>query len=169
MPLHRTAAADMNRSLDALTSDFKPLAIELIARLVERGVQPLIVQTLRTLEEHRVNLANGTSRTARSKHLPRKMRGFDSGTADDGKADAIDLCPYLVYTLAPGGDKLSWDTATPPARAAWSAIGEVAEMLGLRWGGRWDLKDYGHAELVFVEHDGGRLAAERARPWPLQV
>jgi hypothetical protein len=135
----------MDRSLDSLSSDFKPLAIEVLARLVERHICVLIVQTSRTLAEHKINLANGTSSTLRSKHLPRSMRGFETGTADDHKADAIDLCPFDEYQLH-GPDKLMWNAADP----AWVEIGDVGEMLGLRWGGRWkNPHDPGHLEYVF--------------------
>jgi hypothetical protein len=138
-----------DRALDSLSSEFKPLAIEVLARLVERSVMVMIVQTSRTPEEHQINLANGTSHTSRSKHLPRRLRGLIVGTADDGKADAIDLCPYETFQLL-GPDKLHWsDDDRPEARAAFAAIGEIGEMLGLRWGGRWsEPHDPGHLELL---------------------
>jgi len=135
----------MDRALDSLSSDFKPLAIEVLARLVERGICVLIVQTSRTVAEHQANLANGTSKTAHSKHLPRRLRRLVTRTADNDKADAIDLCPYAIYQLH-GPDKLQWDDADP----AWAVIGELGEALGLRWGGRWkDPHDPGHLEYVF--------------------
>jgi hypothetical protein len=140
----------MDRALDSLSSEFKPLAIEVIARCVERGVHLLIVQTLRTPEEHRQNLANGTSAARLSKHLPRQLRGLVAGTADDQKADAIDLVPFEVWQLA-GPDKVIWsDIASPEAKAAFGAIIELGEMLGLRSGGRWIAPhDPGHLELLF--------------------
>lgn len=140
----------MDRSLDSLSSEFKPLAIEVIARLVERGVHVLIVQTSRSPEEHRQNLANGTSSVRLSKHLPRKIRGLIAGTADDEKADAIDLVPFDVWQLA-GPDKVMWsDVSSAEAKAAFGAIVELGEMLGLRSGGRWQTPhDPGHLELLF--------------------
>lgn len=135
-----------NRSLDVLSAAFKPLAIEVLARLVERGICVVIVQTSRTLAEHQVNLANGTSRATLSKHLPRRLRGLAIGTDDDDKVDAIDLCPYEEYQLH-GPDKLQWQVGDP----AWAVIGEVGEALGLRWGGRWKVPcDPGHLELLLV-------------------
>src|ERR1044071_448974 len=140
----------MDRALDSLSSDCKPLVIEVLARLVERGVYVLIVQTSRTLEEHQANLQNGTSATKLSKHLPRKMRGRISGTADDLKSDAIDLCPFEVWQLA-GPDKLIWsDVASPEAGSAFAAIRDLGEMLGLRSGARWKAPhDPGHLEYLF--------------------
>lgn len=118
----------MNRSLDALSPRFKPLAIELLARLTEAGVPVAIIQTSRTPEEHAANLAKGVSWTQHSKHL-------------DG--DAIDICPYEIFALT-GGAKLAWDASLP----VWQKVGPIGEKLGLRWGGRWQQKDMGHFEYV---------------------
>lgn len=155
-----------DRSLDSLSAAFYPKACELIARCAARGVALLIVQTSRTEAEHVVNLANGTSGTARSFHLPRRLRlstleGCPQSSQDLDKADAIDLAPFEQYQLH-GPDKVKWDTSDP----AWGVIGEEAERVGLRWGGRWaDPHDPGHAELV-VPIKVKLVAEERRRPWP---
>lgn len=86
------------------------------------------MDTLRTPEEHAANLAKGVSWTKRSKHL-------------DG--DAIDICPYSTWD-AHGPDKLNWDIGDP----VWQKIGALGEAIGLRWGGRWKVKDMGHFEYV---------------------
>lgn len=125
----------MSRSLDDLDKRFQPKAFELIARAASAGIAVLVVDTLRTPEEHAANLAAGTSSTSNSKHLPQPP---------DGKSLAIDLCPYDTYQLH-GADKLKWDTSDP----AWKVLGAIGEMLGLRWGGRWKKPhDPGHFELV---------------------
>lgn len=140
----------MDRQLDSLSSDFKPIVMDILARLVERGVMVLIVQTSRTLAEHQNNLANGTSSAPLSKHLPRQIRGLVAGTADDAKADAIDLCPYDVYQLA-GPDKLKWTDADMAGQAAFAAIRDLGEAHGLRSGARWTTPhDPGHLELLFA-------------------
>jgi hypothetical protein len=153
----------MSRSLDALSSEFKPKVFELLARLTERGIAVLIVDTLRTPEEHAANLAKGTSKTSHSKHLPRRLRGvsiepFDPANLD--KSDAIDLCPYLVYQLQ-GPDKLQWDANDP----AFTAIMEEAEKLDLRSGARWrSPRDPGHVELILTPLDRQLTTTERHRP-----
>lgn len=119
----------MSRALSDLSVRFRPLAVELLARLTEAGIPVMIIDTLRTPEEHAANLANGTSWTIRSKHL-------------DG--DAIDICPFAIYDLA-GPDKLQWDAGHP----VWKKIGAIGEALGLRWGGRFKppaKPDLGHFE-----------------------
>jgi hypothetical protein len=114
-----------------------PLACQLLARFVEQGIPVMIVDTLRTKEEHAANLAKGVSWTTHSKHL-------------DG--DAIDVCPYSVWN-AHGPDKLNWDGTDP----VWQTMGAIGESLGLRWGGRWKVRDWGHFE--YVERDTETRAA----------
>jgi hypothetical protein len=136
----------MSRRLDQLSSQLRPLAVEVIARLAERGIAIMIVDTDRTVEEHRANLAKGTSSASLSFHLPRYMRtltGAEGVDPDRDKSDAIDLVPYDQYQLH-GPDKLQWNTSDP----VWAVIGEVGESLGLEWGGRWKKPhDPGHLQL----------------------
>jgi hypothetical protein len=108
----------------------RPLAVEFLARLVEAGIHVMVIDTLRTPEEHAENLKKGVSWTKRSRHL-------------DG--DAIDVCPFETYALH-GPDKLQWNTDDP----IWTRIGKIGEACGLRWGGRFGppaKPDYGHFEV----------------------
>lgn len=134
----------MSRALDDLSTDLQPLAFELLARLVERGLAVMVVDTLRTEAEHLENLRKGTSATKLSRHLPRRLRRLcDSDDPNREKADAMDVCPFAVYDLN-GPDKLQWDAGHP----AWKVVGEEAEKLHLIWGGRWvQPVDPGHVEL----------------------
>lgn len=155
-----------DRSLDALSSACYPVVCEWIARITARGVAVLVVQTSRTEAEHVANLAKGTSGTSRSLHLPRRLRmstleGFPQSVNDLDKADAADLAPFEQFQLH-GPDKLRWDTSDP----AWGVIGEEAERVGLRWGGRWRQPfDPGHGELV-LPIKRALVAEEIERPWP---
>ena len=123
----------MSRLLDDLTPFFRVLAVELLARLVEAGIPVLIVNTLRSVEEQEVNIKNGVSWTKNSRHLPNSI---------DGKAQAIDICPFEVYR-AEGFDKLLWNGSNP----LWERIGRIGEAVGLEWGGRWKVRDYSHFQL----------------------
>ncbi|PYQ25562.1 MAG: hypothetical protein DMF56_27160 [Acidobacteria bacterium] len=118
----------MSRAINDLAPRFRPIACELLARIVEAGIPVLIVETLRTPEQHAINLANGTSWTEHSKHL-------------DGLA--IDLCPYKLYDLH-GPDKLEWRTDDP----VWAVMATIGRKLGLRCGFDWKQKDCGHFEFV---------------------
>jgi len=116
----------MSRALDDLSPRFRPLAIQLLARLMEADIPVKVIDTLRTPAEHAANLAKGVSWTTRSKHL-------------DG--DAIDICPYAQWD-AHGPDKLNWNGDDP----IWTRIGLIGESIGLKWGGRWKVRDLGHFE-----------------------
>ena len=118
----------MSRKLDDLSPEFKPLAIELLARCVEARIPIFVIDTLRTPAEHAENLRSGRSWTIRSKHL-------------DG--DAIDVAPLQEYVLH-GPAKANWNANDP----VWQKIGAIGESLGLRWGGRWKQRDMGHFELA---------------------
>lgn len=129
----------MSRRLDDLSDRFRPLAFQLLARTVEAGIPVIIVDTLRTPDEHKQNLFKGVSWTLRSKHL-------------DG--DAIDICPYAQWD-AHGAKKLNWDAGDP----VWQRLGAIGEAIGLRWGGRWTkTPDLGHFEYVEPARDGPRVA-----------
>jgi peptidoglycan L-alanyl-D-glutamate endopeptidase CwlK len=117
----------MSRRLDDLSPRMLPLAMQLIARCVEAGIMVMIIDTRRTLDEQKTNMARGVSWTLNSKHLT---------------GDAIDICPYSVYDLS-GPDKLNWDPGDP----IWQKIGAIGEGLGLTWGGRWKQADMGHFEV----------------------
>lgn len=117
----------MSRKLDDLSPEFRPLAERFLAKLMEARKPVVIVDTLRTPEEHAANLKAGRSWTTRSKHL-------------DGHA--IDVAPYEQYALH-GRNKVTWDAKL----RIWQEIGEIGEACGLVWGGRWKQKDLGHFEL----------------------
>ena len=124
--------ASMSRALNDLDYRLRNVAFEFLGRCSEAGIPVMIIDTLRTQQEQEANLAKGVSWTPNSLHLPQKP---------DGKALAIDVCPYGVYQLH-GPDKLAWDANEP----AWQVLGKIGETLGLGWGGRWKQKDMGHFE-----------------------
>jgi peptidoglycan LD-endopeptidase CwlK len=125
----------MSRLLSDLSSQFRPKAIELLAKCVEAGIPVMIVDTLRSAQEQEENIKKGVSWTLNSKHLT---------------GNAIDIAPYEIYRLY-GPDKLTWDATDP----IWQRIGLIGESLDLVWGGRWQKKDMGHFELKFVTSNQG--------------
>lgn len=135
----------MSRALDDLSSQLKPKAFELIARAAEANIPVMVIDTVRSEVEQKQNVAKGVSWTMQSRHLPRWVRGVESlHTADDAKADAIDVCPYDQFNLH-GPDKLKWDEHDP----AWAKLGEIGQKIGLKWGVIRNGKriDLGHFEL----------------------
>lgn len=111
----------MSKKLNDLSPEMRPLAVELIALAVEDGLEPIIVETRRSLEQQQLNVSNGVSQTLHSKHLT---------------GDAIDIVPKKV-TMYP-----RWK----PDSELWERLGALGESLGLVWGGRWTMRDCPHFE-----------------------
>lgn len=120
---------------------------ELVActrRALELSTQDFMVfDGIRSIEEQRRHVANGASKTMKSKHL-------------DGLA--VDLVPYV--------DKPTWDWKLiyPIAYAMDQAATELGIAGNIRWGGAWDrtLADFGgslemykrECELYAIRHEG---------------
>lgn len=102
----------MSRKLEDLDPRFRPLAERLLKEARDSGMELLVVETLRSEEQHKKNVADGRSWARHSKH-------------QDGLA--IDVVP-LALAHKPG-----WDSSNP----MWLKLGELGETLGLKWGGRF--------------------------------
>jgi len=108
------------RHLNTLQSKPSALGFQLINARREAGIPAYISSGRRTYNEQAKLVASGASQTMRSKHV-------------DGKAFDIDILGYSRDDLP------KW---------WWLAVGEYAERLGLRWGGRWaTFYDAGHFEV----------------------
>jgi D-alanyl-D-alanine carboxypeptidase len=124
----------VDTSLDHLAPEFKPLAMELIARCIAERIQVVVINTLRTPAEQAAELASGNSWTSNSKHLPQPPSGL---------SQAIDLAPLGMYQER-GPDKIDWDDSDP----SWDSIGAIGVKIGLRWGKSFPKPDLGHFEYV---------------------
>lgn len=111
----------MSRKLDDLDPKFRVLAVELLARCVESGLQVKIITTKRTAAEQKILVEGGFSWTSNSKHLYGK---------------AMDLVPLEVI------NKKNWDPSNP----VWKKLGQLGSLAGLRWGIMLNGKrlDFGH-------------------------
>jgi peptidoglycan L-alanyl-D-glutamate endopeptidase CwlK len=100
-------------------------------------VDMTVVQTIRSIDEQRRNVANGNSRTMKSKHLPQV----------DGFAWAVDLAAFV-------NGKISWEPGYYADIAF--AMDQAATKLGLamhvRWGAAWDrvLADFGGTRGAYL-------------------
>ena len=117
-------ADQTQRYLDQLEPRTRFAGYVLISALRNAGAPAVIVANggLRTYDQQQLLVAQGRSRTLRSKHL-------------EGRAFDIDL--------------LGWNRDNIPA-AFWEIVGPWAEKeLGLVWGGRWvNPYDPGHFETT---------------------
>lgn len=80
-----------------------------------------VLEGLRSIEQQRINVAKGVSKTMDSKHLKQT----------DGFGHAVDLVPVLG-----GKPRWEWPLIYPVALAMHNAA--MAENVNLRWGGVWD-------------------------------
>jgi hypothetical protein len=102
----------VSRSISDLDPRFQPLATEFVRLCREQIPDIVIVDTLRTAEEHAANLAKGTSWVKKSKH----QLGL-----------AIDVAPRSLMK------QKNWAPKDP----LWWTIAGIAVGLGLRSGADW--------------------------------
>lgn len=108
------------RHLESLSPTIAPIAWQLINDMRAAGIPAWISSAVRTTGEQAALVARGASKTMRSRHV-------------QGLAFDIDILGY-------GRNQLP--------RWWWLAVGQYAESLGLKWGGRWTtFYDAGHFEV----------------------
>lgn len=139
----------MSRLLNDIHPKARPQICELLARCVESGILVMIIFTGRTPEEQAALYAIGrTDGQPASKQVTWTLDSKHVMTPKQSmKSLAIDVCPYDLYTLAPGGDKLQWNENDP----AWDKIGAIGQAIGLKWGvvdAAGKRKDKGHFEYT---------------------
>lgn len=141
--------SEMSRTLNDIHPKAQPKIFELLARAAEAQLPLMIIFTGRTPEQQEQLYAIGrTDGQPASKQVTWTMDSKHvMSPKQHMKSLAIDVCPYELYTLAPGNDKLQWD----PKNYAWSKLGEIGQALGLKWGvvdANGTRKDVGHFEYV---------------------
>lgn len=108
------------RHLAKLQPRTAAVALVFINAMREAGIPAYISSSTRTQAEQDALVARGLSKTRNSRHLT-------------GNAFDIDILGY-------GRDQLP--------RAWWNAVGEYAEAMGMKWGGRFTgFYDAGHFEF----------------------
>ena len=109
----------MSRDLNDLAPELKEVAIEFREQCAECGIDVLIYQTYRGEKEQNEAYSKGKSRL--------KYPNSKHNVMVDGKpaARAFDAVPTK-------GNTLLWNDA-----AKYAKMGEIAEGLGLEWGGTW--------------------------------
>jgi peptidoglycan L-alanyl-D-glutamate endopeptidase CwlK len=119
-------AAD--RDWAKLNRDFAKLALLVFARTEARGYPFALLEGYRSPERQDVLAASPEHVTNAGAFQSKHQYGL-----------ALDAAP-----LRDG--RLVISERDPWAMAAYRALGEEAEKLGLVWGGRWKLRDFGHIE-----------------------
>lgn len=137
--------AERYRDLDLLHPDFRPQVDRFLARCAEAGLMVMVVETWRSAAAHEEDVKNGRSWVKASKHQNTIAKKLGDLSAQFPAALAIDVAPYEQYQLH-GPDKLQWDGNDP----VWQKLGKLGESLGLKWGGRWKIKDMGHFQASWA-------------------
>ena len=136
----RTGAAD--RSWDKMDADFVQRLLVVYKVMLERhGYEMVLLEGYRSPERQDVlGLLPGTTNAKAWQSYHQYGLAADSAFLREGK---------LVIT-----EKDPW------ALRGYELYGQVAEELGLTWGGRWKLLDFGHVEL----RTAGRGPSARSMP-----
>lgn len=127
----------MSRKIDDLQPVVAAMCREFIKRCDEAGIDVIITSTLRTMEEQAALYAQG-----RTKAGPR-VTNAKPGQSWHNWGCAFDYVPIK-------NGKADWNNILTFAKC-----GEIAEAVGLEWGGRWKMKDYPHCQYT-----GGNTLAQ---------
>ena len=118
-------------NLNLLKPKVKRLAEELIKESKKQGIQIIVVQGLRTIEEQDALYAKG--RTVKG----RIVTNAKGGQSFHNFGVAFDICPIV-------NGKAAWDYTE-----LFKKVGSIAESLGLEWGGNWKkFKDLPHFQYT---------------------
>lgn len=97
----------------------------------DTDLQWIITCGVRSLEEQKLMVAKGASKTLNSRHIPSK----------NGYSHAVDLAATL-------GGKIKWDWPLYAKLAAAMKAAAIAEKVTIEWGGDWrTFKDGPHFQL----------------------
>lgn len=131
----RPALETADRDWGRLNPVFTQSVLRVLARLEERGYVFVLLEGYRSPERQEKLADMGAHVTGARAFQSKHQFGL-----------AVDLAPMRE-------GRLVISEREPWAMAAYQALGEESEKLGLVWGGRWWFKDYGHVEIA------GSLAA----------
>lgn len=126
----RNGLETANRDWRKLDQDFMQLVLYLLTRMEARGYPMALLEGYRSPEQQTRLAAQGAHVTQARAWESKHQFGL-----------AVDLAPIKNGVLAIS-EKEPW------AFAAYQALGEEAQAIGLNWGGRWNMKDYGHVEAA---------------------
>ena len=103
----------------------------LIEAIATSPIDFTVIETVRTVEQQKINVAKGVSKTMRSRHIP--------STNKSGLCEAVDIAPYPI----------NWQNIGRFKTLAGHIKATAKKMnISITWGGDWtSFKDYPHYEL----------------------
>jgi peptidoglycan L-alanyl-D-glutamate endopeptidase CwlK len=130
----------INKSIDSLKDPFRS-QISSLKCLIDKEELPFIIfETLRSNERQEKLKTAGTSKAGAG------QSPHNYGLACDFVLDT----KKIKVRERPWNGKMypdAWDYETLEAKAAYDRLGELAESIGLEWGGRWKFLDVPHVQL----------------------
>lgn len=118
-----------------------PDLVRVVRRVAKDWKDPetgwIITCGVRTVEEQKVNVAKGASKTMRSRHIP----------AANGYSHAVDFACTIK-----GVPRWDWPLYDKLAKAVKAAA--KAEKVPVEWGGDWKFKDGPHFQLPWASYPG---------------
>jgi len=138
-------------------SDLNPFVAGLCRRLIslckEEGITLRVTSTLRTAKEQLALFAQGRNSLKYVNEL-RAGQGLPPITESENKIVTHSLTSIHQFGYA--FDVVVIKDGVPSWKPSdYERVGEIAESLGLQWGGRWRLKDYCH-----FQYTGGLTIAD---------
>lgn len=130
----------INKSIDSLKDPFRSQISSLKCLIDKEGLPFIIFETLRSNERQEKLKEAGTSKAGAG------QSPHNHGLACDFVLDT----KKIKVKERPWNGKMypdAWDYETPEAKAAYDRLGELAESIGLEWGGRWKFLDVPHVQL----------------------
>ncbi|XZG71808.1 M15 family metallopeptidase [Chitinibacteraceae bacterium HSL-7] len=124
----RPSVVSADRDWAKLDGDFRQAVLVLMKNMEARGYPLALLEGYRSPERQ--------DKLANQEQLVTNARAFQS---KHQFGFAADLAPMR-------GGRIVISERDPWAMAAYTALGEEAQKLGLVWGGGWSFKDYGHIE-----------------------
>lgn len=128
--LVRPDVRDASRNWDLLDAEFVQRLLLVYRLMKERhGYEMVLIEGYRSPERQAALHAQGAHVTAAGANMSYHQFGLaaDSAFLRDGRIVISERDPW--------------------AMRGYQVYGEIAEEVGLHWGGRWTLLDYGHVEL----------------------
>ena len=123
----------MGKDLSELASYFKPQAELLLERAATEGLDPIVEDTGRTLDEQAVKLLHKVSWTQHSRHLPQPPEML---------SEALDVVPRACLTLKYWG----WNGTIANSHPHWGKLIAIGEEIGMKSGVHFPTPDPGHFE-----------------------
>jgi len=126
----RSGLETADRDWRKLDQDFMQLVLYLLTRMEARGYPLALLEGYRSPEQQARLAEQGAHVTQARAWESKHQFGL-----------AVDLAPIKSGSLM-------ISERDPWALDAYRVLGEEAQAIGLNWGGRWSMKDYGHIEAA---------------------